>query len=100
MASCSIEALELLERSPPERPLRLTGVSAQELHSEAPAQLGLFVPGPDRSQALNRALDAIAERFGQAAVAPADVLSLEAEAPSDEVRVSAGASRLDLAKDG
>jgi DNA polymerase IV len=94
------EALQLLERSPLERPLRLTGVSGQELDTEGPAQLGLFAPGPERAQALNRALDAIAARFGQAAVAPADVLSLEAEAPSDELRVSAGASRLDLAKDG
>jgi len=94
------EALQLLERAPLERPLRLTGVSAQELRAEGPAQMGLFAQAAERTQALNRALDAIAARFGQAAVAPADVLSLEAEAPSDELRVSAGASRLDLARDG
>jgi DNA polymerase-4 len=89
------EVLELLERTPPQRALRLTGVSAQELHSEAPSQLGLFAAGPQRAQALNQALDAIAARFGQDAVAPADVLELESGAPSDDLRLRAGASRLD-----
>jgi DNA polymerase-4 len=93
------EALELLERSPLERPVRLTGVSAQELQAEGPAQLGLFAAGPPRSQALNKALDAIAARFGQDAVAPADVLQLETGAPSDELRLRAGASRLDSPED-
>jgi uncharacterized membrane protein YdfJ with MMPL/SSD domain len=45
---------------------------------------------------LNRALDAIADRFGRGAVAPADVLSLEEGDPDDEIRAQAGASRLDL----
>jgi DNA polymerase IV len=76
--------------------VRLTGVSAQELGETEEAQLGLFGEPPKRSEALNRALDAIAERFGRGAVAPADVLSLEADDPSDEIRASAGASRLDL----
>jgi len=60
------------------------------------AQLGLFAETPRRSEALNRALDAIADRFGRGAVAPADVLSLEEGEPDDEVRAQAGASRLDL----
>jgi DNA polymerase-4 len=89
-------ALALLERTPLPRPVRLTGVSAQELGETEEAQLGLFGEPPRRSDALNRALDAIAERFGRGAVAPADVLSLEEGEPSDEIRASAGASRLDL----
>jgi len=89
-------ALALLERAPLQRPVRLTGVSAQELDVVGDAQLGLFAETPRRSEALNRALDAIADRFGRGAVAPADVLSLEEGEPDDEVRAQAGASRLDL----
>jgi len=89
-------ALALLERAPLERPVRLTGVSAQELDGVGEAQLGLFGEPPRRSEALNRALDAIADRFGRGAVAPADVLSLQEGDPDDELRAQAGASRLDL----
>ena len=89
-------ALQLLERTPLAWPVRLTGVSAQELDQAGDAQLVLFGEPPPRSEALNRALDAIAVRFGQGAVAPADVLSLEEGEPGDELRVRAGASRLDL----
>jgi DNA polymerase IV len=89
-------ALALLERAPLPRPVRLTGVSAQELDEVGEAQLGLFGEPPRRSDALNRALDAIAERFGRGAVAPADVLSLEEGEPLDELRTQAGVSRLDL----
>ena len=89
------EVLALLERAPPERPLRLTGVSAQDLGEPSTAQLGLFGEPPRRSEALNRTLDAITERFGRGAVAPADVLSLEGDDPLDELRAKAGASRLD-----
>jgi DNA polymerase IV len=89
-------ALALLERSPLPRPVRLTGVSAQGLQDLEPAQLGLFGEPPRRSEALNRALDAIAQRFGGGAVAPADVLSFEGDEPLDEIRARAGASRLDL----
>jgi DNA polymerase-4 len=92
-------ALALLERAPLPRPVRLTGVSAQELDEVGEAQLGLFGEPPRRSEALNRALDAIAERFGRGAVAPADVLSLEEGEPLDELRAQAGASRLDLSGD-
>jgi len=64
------------------------------------AQLGLFGEPPRRSEALNRALDAIADRFGRGAVAPADVLSLQEGDPDDELRAQAGASRLDLPAGG
>ena len=91
------QALLLLRRTPPSRPVRLTGVSAQELDGGAEAQLALFGEAPPRSEALNRALDAIAVRFGGGAIAPADVLRLEEDDPLDEVRARAGASRLDVA---
>jgi DNA polymerase-4 len=90
------QALALLERAPLQRPVRLTGVSAQELDQAGEAQLRLFGEPPRRSEALNRALDAIAVRFGRGAVAPADVLSLEGDDPLEEVRAKAGASRLDV----
>ena len=93
------EVLALLERAPPERPLRLTGVSAQELGEPSTVQLGLFGEAPRRSEALNRTLDAITERFGRGAVAPADVLALEGDDPLDELRSKAGASRLDPRED-
>jgi DNA polymerase-4 len=56
------------------RPIRLTGVHAQDLGAEA-AQLGLFDRKQnDRTAKLNKSLDAIAARFGPSAVIPADVL--------------------------
>jgi DNA polymerase-4 len=75
-------ALELLERAHGQRPLRLTGVSVQELDAGA-AQLGLFSAPPPRSAKLNAALDRIAERFGTRAVTTADIAGTEDEAPGD-----------------
>ncbi len=69
-------ALELLEKAHGGRPLRLTGVSAQELDTGA-AQLGLFSAPPPRSAKLNAALDKIAERFGTKAVTTADIAGTE-----------------------
>jgi len=66
------EAAALLAREPA-RPTRLTGVSAQNLIAAAAPQLGLFAPPPTAAQALNRALDAIAHRFGADSVTTADV---------------------------
>jgi DNA polymerase IV len=56
------------------RPIRLTGVHAGDLGSGAP-QLGLFDDATARKkrEKLNRSLDAIAARFGDSAVVPADV---------------------------
>jgi len=57
-----------------QRPMRLTGVHAQDLGGSE-AQLGLFgEPTRARRDRLNQALDAIAEKFGPGAVLPADVL--------------------------
>ena len=66
------EAAALLAREPA-HPTRLTGVSAQNLVAAAAPQLGLFAPPPTTAQALNRALDAIADRFGASSVTTADV---------------------------
>jgi DNA polymerase-4 len=66
------QAAALLAREPA-RPTRLTGVSAQNLVPADAPQLGLFAPPPTAAQALNRALDAIADRFGTGTVTTADV---------------------------
>jgi DNA polymerase-4 len=88
------EACALLSRVDLRRPIRLTGVSAQEL-GHGQGQLGLFEPqGPTRTDKLNRALDAISSKFGSAAIVTAD---LAAEAPEEEaveaVRREMGAAR-------
>jgi DNA polymerase-4 len=65
-------------------PMRLAGVSATQL--EAPTvQPGLFDAGARRATKLNGALDAIANRFGVAAVRPADVLDTDRGTLRDEV---------------
>jgi len=69
-------ARELLQKAPLSRPVRLTGVSAQDLQGEAP-QLTLFTPSVSRNDRLNQALDKIQERFGGKAVTTADVRQLE-----------------------
>ena len=56
------------------RPIRLTGVHAGDLGEEAP-QLGLFDQGRKKRDRLNQSLDAIAEKFGDGAVLPADLLA-------------------------
>ena len=65
-------AAELLAREPP-RPTRLTGVSAQNLVPVEAAQIGMFARAPAATDALNRALDAIADKFGAGSVTTADV---------------------------
>ena len=55
-------------------PIRLTGVHAGDLRTEAP-QLGLFDHARERRERLNRSLDAIAEKFGTDAVLPADLIA-------------------------
>ncbi len=66
------EAAALLAREPA-HPIRLTGVSAQNLIPAAPPQLGLFAPAPTHADTLNRALDAIAARFGAGAITTGDI---------------------------
>jgi len=92
--------LQLLERVEDPRAVRLTGVSAQDLGEAGGGggggQLGLFdepKPKPKPTDKLNAALDRIAEKFGQAAVTTADLLS--SERTDDDARHGTGASRLD-----
>ncbi|MGZ6143879.1 MAG: DNA polymerase IV [Myxococcales bacterium] len=56
------------------RPIRLTGVHAGDLGAGAP-QLGLFDAERKKRERLNKSLDAIAEKFGDSAVLPADLLA-------------------------
>ena len=56
------------------RPVRLTGVHAGDLGTQAP-QLGLFDQERKKRDRLNQSLDAIAEKFGDGAVLPADLLA-------------------------
>ena len=88
------EACALLARVDLSRPIRLTGVSAQELGGGG-GQLGLFdAQGPSRTDKLNRAIDAISSKYGSAAIVTAD---LAADAPEDEatetIRREMGAAR-------
>ena len=92
------EAAELLLRLGLRQPVRLTGVSAQEVVG-ARSQLALFVEKEQRSDKLNAALDAIAARYGQSAVTPADVADLETDAEEDEARRRVGAARFDVSRD-
>jgi DNA polymerase IV len=94
------QATELLARTPLGQSVRLTGVSAQELCG-GESQLGLFAGRDARSGRLNAALDAIADRFGQGAVAPADVAELEAaDGLDEEIRRRVGAARFDVKNEG
>jgi len=54
-------------------PIRLTGVHAADLRTPA-TQMGLFDRERKKREALNRSLDAIAEKFGSDAVLPGDLV--------------------------
>jgi DNA polymerase-4 len=81
-------ARELLEKAHEDKPVRLTGVSMQELGTESVGarQLGLFTEPekPKRSDKLNAALDRIAERFGSKAVLTADIAGSDESEPEPE----------------
>ena len=68
----------LTEALPNLGPVRLTGVSAHNLEAAGAGQAELFAPRPSEGrEALNRALDRIAEKFGAQAVIPADLKGQE-----------------------
>jgi DNA polymerase-4 len=69
-------AAALLDRNPPPRPVRLTGVSAQGFVSAAPAQGSLFPAAPAPAEAVNRAIDRITARFGAGAITTGDLAGL------------------------
>ena len=54
------------------RPIRLTGVHVGDLGTST-SQLGLFDQNSKRRERLNRSLDAIADKYGEGAVLPADL---------------------------
>jgi len=81
-----------LERVSLPRKVRLTGVSVHAIESGS-SQLKLFGSGQPRSEKLNAALDLIAEKFGKAAVLPADLIGDQGR--EDEPRQATGAPRLD-----
>jgi DNA polymerase-4 len=83
-------ALELLQRSPLERAVRLTGVSTSGFGAPED-QLALFPEQPTRDSRLNAALDQIAAKFGNAAVTTADL----ADEDEDPDRRLVGASQTD-----
>jgi DNA polymerase-4 len=56
---------DLIVRAEVDRPIRLVGLAAFDLHPAArPAQLGLFAAPGERHERLERAMDAVAGRFG------------------------------------
>jgi DNA polymerase-4 len=62
-------ACELLARAGPPEPVRLLGVGVTDLRAAGAEQLALFEePEAERRARLNRALDTLAERFGDGAV--------------------------------
>jgi DNA polymerase-4 len=66
-------AAALLERLPLRQPVRLIGLSASGLGSAGRGQLSLLDPAAPRRERLARALDRLAERFGDEAVRPASL---------------------------
>jgi DNA polymerase-4 len=68
-AAIARAARRLLERAGPPEPVRLVGVAVTGLVAKDSGQLGLFEsPERARRERLNRALDALADRFGPDAV--------------------------------
>jgi DNA polymerase-4 len=94
-----------LARAEPDRAVRLTGVSVSGFGEEAPAgpeQMGLFgvaaadAPAPpprERRAALNAALDALADRFGEGTVRPATLAEETPETVRSRVRWLRGRGR-------
>jgi DNA polymerase-4 len=78
----------LLARAALEEPVRLLGVGATGLASAAQGQLGLFPASPDeqRRGRLNRALDQIAERFGNEALVRGDARDAERAGLSMQIK--------------
>lgn len=69
------QAAALLERVALRQPVRLIGVSVSELGPAGAGQLSLLEPDVARRERLARALDRLAERFGEDSVRPASLLT-------------------------
>jgi len=86
-------ALGLLHDFGLDRPVRLTGVSLTNL-DDGPDQLKLIDAGEKKAQRLNLTLDAIASKFGESSIRPADLVDVNVEdGPFDDVRGQIGATR-------
>ena len=68
------EAARLLDGIPLRQPVRLIGLSVSGLGPPEHGQLGLLEPDAIRRERLGRALDRLADRFGDASVRPASVV--------------------------
>src|SRR5262245_24390239 len=68
------EASALLDRIPLRQAVRLIGLSVSELGRAGEGQLSLLGPDTARRERLGRALDRLAERFGEESVRPASLL--------------------------
>jgi DNA polymerase-4 len=81
-------AQRLLARAELGEPVRLVGVGATNLLPAHPDQLGLFASedGRERRQRLNRALDALRDRYGSDAVRRAGQADVERAAPSLQLK--------------
>ncbi len=69
------EALALFERITLGQPIRLIGLSVSELGPAGAGQLSLLDPDVERRERLARALDRLAERFGEDSIRPASLLT-------------------------
>jgi DNA polymerase-4 len=86
-------AVALLQGVALEQKVRLTGVSMHALQGGS-EQLALFEDRSQRTLRLNATLDQIADRFGVAAVRPADLLRERDD--QEELRRQIGAARFDV----
>jgi DNA polymerase-4 len=68
------EASALLDQVVLDRPVRLIGLSVSGLGKAGEGQLPLLGPDVARRERLSRALDRLAERFGDASIRPASLL--------------------------
>ena len=82
------EAWRLLAKAELQEPVRLIGVGAEGLESRDAPQLSLFEDAPDKKRRgdLNRALDEIADRFGNSALHRASQGSAERAALSMQIK--------------
>jgi DNA polymerase-4 len=88
-------ALGLWRREAPGKRVRLIGVSVSGVADVDASQLGLFGRGPkERGAALNRALDAIAGRFGERALIRGGVV-VERAAPTGALKSGGTAAAKD-----
>ena len=80
-------ACELLGRAALAEPVRLVGVSASRLEAPGPEQLDLFGSRDhSRRVRLNRALDGIRERFGEAALRRAGAADVDRAGLSQQIK--------------